>query len=336
MRATCIRVLVAAALQFFALDASADPTSACTIEGTTSPTPGSELFQGSTGGAPLAKFTGVPLALALSEFAFAPASRLRVETGGGGKPYVRVTGFVTPAAFRFFAKEPVSLVGGQVWLTKGMEIFPRGVQGAEIEFEHAVLGTRSGEGAPTKLKGKVPCGAVVLAPIALESVEPPKGARWYHMKTGSLKLHDRPQGSPVLELKMDDDARKVFWSTEARAGWVHVVAPGDVTLDGWVRGNELEAQVHGEVIEMSSLAPKPLASPTLALAEPPKVLTAVIALPITAKPAAGAALLGAVEPGATFHAMDVSTEWTSVVPTDLAVMPVDGAGFWVKTSALPK
>ncbi|MBM4374149.1 MAG: hypothetical protein FJ095_03620 [Deltaproteobacteria bacterium] len=336
MRATSIRTGLAVASLLAASEAFAEGAAPCVIEGVTSPAPNTELFLEAAGGAPHAKFTGVLLRVKLVEPTFAPGSRLKVETGDGTKPYLRVNGHATPSAFRFFAKEAVSLVGGQVWLTKGVEIQPKAAASGEVEFEHAVLGTRAADGAPTKLRGKLPCAAVGLAPIALEATEPPKGARWYHMKTGGLKLFDRAQGAQVLELKMDDDARKVFWSTEVRAGWVHVVSPGDVTLDGWVRMNELEPQIHGELIDMNALAPKPLASPTLALAEPPKVLTAVIALPIASKPAAGAAPLGLVEPGATFHAMDVSTEWTSVVPTDLALMPLDGNGFWVKTSTLPR
>jgi hypothetical protein len=114
------------------------------------------------------------------------------------------------------------------------------------------------------------------------------------------------------------------------------MAPGDITLDGWVRTSELEPLFHGEVFDMSALEPAPFASPTLALAEPPKTLTATAELPLSAKADATAASLGAVPVGATFYAMEVSTSWTSVVPTDLAIMPVDGAGFWVKTASLPK
>jgi hypothetical protein len=336
MGATSIRTGIAVASLLVAADAFAEGAAPCTIEGTTSPAANSELFVEPSGGAPHAKFTGVSLGVRLVEPTFAAGTRVKVETGDGKKPYLRVTGHASPSAFRFFAKEAVSLVGGQVWLTKGMEIQPKSVVAGEVEFEHALLGTRGADGGPTRLRGKLPCASVALAPFALEAVEPPKGARWYHMKTGGLKLFDRAQGTQVLELKMDEDARKVFWSNEVRAGWVHVVSPGDVTLDGWVRMNELEPQIHGEVVDMNALAPKPLASPTLALAEPPKVLTAIIGLPLSAKPAAGAASLGVMEAGATFHAMDVSTEWTSVVPTDLALMPLDGMGFWVKTSALPR
>ena len=72
------------------------------------------------------------------------------------------------------------------------------------------------------------------------------------------------------------------------------------------------------------------------VSEPPKVLTSTTALPILAKADAAGLALGSVDVGATFFAMDVSTAWTSVVPTDLAIMPTDGSGFWVKTSTLPK
>ena len=318
-------------------EVAAGEAAACTLSDTTSPVPNAELYTAVSGGAPIAKFTGVLLAVRVSAFVSQLAgSRVRVETGDSKKPYLRIGGFTSPSSFRYFARENLAIVPGHVWLTKGLEFTPRGAKGAELEFEHAVLGTRTSDGGPLKLRASVPCGAVALLPPSMDSAEAPKGARWYHMKTDSVTIHDEARGKSVLELRMDADVRKVFWSTQTRADWVHVMAPGDVMIDGWVRAAELEPLIHAEVFDMNSLAPTPLVAPGLALAEPPKVLTSTTALPILAKADAAGLALGSVDVGATFFAMDVSTAWTSVVPTDLAIMPTDGSGFWVKTSTLPK
>ena len=343
-RVTCLRVAWSFAMGLIAVDAAAESPAVsplesvgtCTVRGTTSPKANAELYATSNGGAPIAKFTGVPLSLSVSAFPASPQGRARIETGSDSQPSLRLAGFTPTGTLRYFAKQAVPLVPGHVWLTKGLELRPLNASGDSLEFEHAVLGTRGQDGAPHTLRGKISCASVSLTPPTVEPAEAPKGVRWFHMKTDSVSLFDGPGGRPVLELRMDSEARKVFWSTDARNGWVHVLAPGDVTIDAWARASELEGLIHGEVFDMSSLEPAPLASPSLALAEPPKTLTATVELPILSKPEAAAPPLGVVSVGATFFAMDVSTVWTSVVPTDLAIMPIDGAGFWVKTSTLPK
>ncbi len=336
IRATSMGFSLAVASAWVAVAAAAEDPPACLVADTTSPAANAEFYGAASGGAPIATFTGVALPVRLSSFpATGSLLRLRVETGDGKKPSVRVAGYTPTTAFRYFAKVNVPIVPGHVWLTKGLELRLLGQKSGELEFEHAVLGTQASDTGGLKLRGSIPCAMVALAPSTVDAAEAPRGARWYHMRSEALHLYDSVRGQVVLELKMEPQVRKVFWSTETRADWVHVMAPGDITIDGWVRQTELEGLIHGEVFDMNSLEPVPLRSPTLALAVTPKTLTATSELVIASKAEAAAPPLGAVEVGATFFAMDVSTLWTSIVPTGLAIMPVDGAGFWVKTSSLP-
>jgi hypothetical protein len=317
--------------------APAQTTNRCAIADATVPTAGSELFSQDSGGTAIAKFTGALISLQLDRFPNDPSTRrVQVTTGDGKMPYLRIKGWAPGSSFRYFAKQSVALVPNHVWLTKGLELRVVAVKDDVLEIEHAVLGTRGSDGAPMKLKGSIACGSVALAPPSIDRVEPPKSARMFHMKKDELALYDKPQGEVVFTLKMDEHARKLFWSTEMRAGWARVTSPGDVIIDAWARTSDLEPLVRGEVFDMSSLEPRPLAPKTLALQEPPAVLTASSELSISAKAEASAPAIGLIEAGARFYAMEVSTQWTSVVPTDLAVMPVDGGGFWVKTSTLPK
>jgi hypothetical protein len=340
MRATSFRLLTLLGFGITtAAEARAESSPSCVLQDVTAPAANTEFFASASGGSATAKFTGASLALRMSELPadFASGARARVETGDGKTPSIRVKGWASPNAFRYFAREHVPLAGVHGRLTKGLEIVPLAVREGALEFEHTILGTRGADGGPMKLRGSLPCSAVALAPPGVDAAEPPKGARWYHMRVATLRLFDKPQGNQVLEMRMDANAARIFWSSEPpRAGWLHVISPGDVTLDGWVKQVELETQPFAEVIDMQLLAPRPLASPNLALAEPPKTMTATVELPILSKAETGAAPLGVVEVGATFYGMDVSTEWTSVVPTSLALMPVDGAGFWVKSASLPK
>ncbi|MBM4359301.1 MAG: hypothetical protein FJ096_14460 [Deltaproteobacteria bacterium] len=334
-----IRLLTLSVVLSTAAELHAEEPLPCAIQDTTAPAKEAEFFGAASGGSAVAKFTGVTLGLKLSEFPAelgAPA-RVRVETGDSKTPSIRVKGWANPGSFRYFARESVSLVGTQVRLTKGLEIVPLGMQNGNLTFEHPVLGTRGEDGNPVKLRGSIPCSKVALAPPGVDAADAPRGVRWYHMRASSLRVFDKPQGTQVVELRMDGHNGKVFFSADLpRSGWLYVTSPGDVTITGWIRSGDVELQPYAEVVNMQLLEPPPLRSPSLALAEPPKTLTATVELPILSKAEAGAPPLGVVEVGATIHGMDVSTEWTSVIPTSLAIMPVDGAGFWVKTASLPK
>lgn len=339
MRSTPILLFVPIVCFVGQAELRAEDAAPCKLRNVTSPAAKSELFLSSEGGSAIAKFTGGSLAVELSEFPaeLAEGARIKVATADGQAPAVRLEGWVAAKAFRYFANEAVSLVGPQVRLTKGMELFPLKSASGGLEFEHAMLGSRDAEGAPLKLRGTIPCSAVVLAPPGIEAAEPPSNATWYHSRSTLLQLFDRPHGIKVVDLRLDSNAGKVFWSAESpRSGWLHVVAPGDVTLDGWVRAAEMEKQPYAELIDLAQLGPRQLSAPSLALAEPPKTLTATADLPLFAKAEDGAASLGMIETGATFFEMEASRGWSSIVPTNLAVMPVDGAGFWVKTASLPK
>ncbi len=330
-----MRIAATALVLLCAGEAAAQTANRCAITDTTAPAAGSELFPQASGGSAVAKLTGAMIGLRLTQFSSA-GGRVHVATGDGKTPYVRVEGFADTRAFRFFARRSIPLVASHVWLTKGLELTVTAVKDDELEIQHSVLGTRGSDGSPQKLTGRIACSNVGLAPPGLDPADAPAGARMFHMKNNDVTLYNDAGGDVVFTLHMDGEARKVFWSTESRAGFVHVSSPGDITIDAWVRPTDLETLTHGEVFDMSSLEPTPLAPKKLALSEPPTMLTAGGELPILAKAAAGAAQIGVVESGARFYTMEVSTEWTSVIPSDLAIMPIDGGGLWVKTSTLPK
>jgi hypothetical protein len=316
--------------------ASAAAQSRCTIADTTVPAAGTELFTAATGGTAIAKFMGSNLGVRLSDLPADLANgRVRVKTGDGRTPYLRVEGFAAAKAFRLFARQSIALIPRHVWLTKGLELDVSAVKDDQLEITHKILGTRGDDGSPQKLTGRIACSVVGLHPPGMDAVDSPQGARLFHMRNDEISLYDSAQGSILITLKLGE-ARKVFWSTEASGGYVHVNAPGDITIDAWVRASDLEPLVHGEVFDMSSLEPRPLKSKTLALQSAPTMLTAASELSMSAKAEASAPGIGVVETGARFYTMEVSTQWTSVIPSDLAIMPVDGGGFWVKTSTLPK
>src|SRR5690606_17327071 len=73
-------------------------------------------------------------------------------------------------------------------------------------------------------------------------------ARGYLMKRSSIDLYGEPKaGDVIFSLKMIEGSAQLFWSTESRGGFVHVVSRGDITVDAWAKWSDLEALKKGEM-----------------------------------------------------------------------------------------
>ena len=302
----------------------------CVIGGTTAVRADTEIFDQQTAGAAVAKLTGGALPLTLSHFPKSMQGRLRLATSRG-KSAVRIEGWVEADRMRFIAERDLPLVGGHVWLTGGMQVELVGASPAGFTLRHTIVGSDG-----QALEGPIPCDAVSLELVPVTAAEPPKNARNYQMKGDTLDLYDRAGGQVVFTLRMAEGARKVFWSTEARGGFLHVMSRGDITIDAWARASDLSYLRHAELFDLTALAPKPLPEPRLALSDPPDILTATADMPIHPLPQNAKTPVGAVEAGARFYPLEQSGDWTNVMPEGLAVLPADGRGFWVRTAGLPK
>jgi len=301
---------------------------ACVVAGTTPVPADTMIFDQRKGGQAIAKLTGPSLPLRITEFPDPFQGRLALETSRGAKA-LRIEGWVDSAKLRLFARRDIPLVGRHVWLTKGMPVTVKRARAMGFEIEHDILGSDQ------KLSATAPCGAVQLEFPTITSPAPPRRARTYQMKKAQLELFDGPGGDRVFTLKMEEDTRKVFWSTELRGGYVHVLSRADVTIDAWARASDLTYLHHAELFDLEAIAPKPLSSPTLALQDAPTPLVAIKALPIHRKAENGEPI-GEVETGADFYPMEQSGDWTNIMPVGLAVLPPDDGGFWVRTAGLPK
>lgn len=301
----------------------------CIVEGTTPVPANTMVFGQQKGGQAIAKLTGPSLPLRITSFPEPFAGRMALETSRGSKQ-LRIEGWVESSKIRLFAKQDIPLVGTHIWLTKGMPLEVTHARAAGFEITHDILGSDG-----QSVTGTAACGAVQLEFPTFTSPEPPRGARTFQMKKDQLELYAEPGGDRVFTLKMESDTRKVFWSTEVRAGYAHVLSRADITIDAWARLSDLSYLRHAELFDLEAIAPKPLASPTLAIQDPPTPLVAIKALPIHRKAENGTPI-GEVEVGAKFYPMEQSGDWTNVMPVGLAVLPPDDGGFWVRTAGLPK
>jgi hypothetical protein len=284
------------------------------------------------GGTVVAEFTGGEIAFSLSHFSTSDkkARRVRVRTSAGS-PEVRLEGWSDLDAFPLYAARDLAAVGNQLWISKSIQLTLVGSSGKELEVAYKILGSDQ-----QWLRKKVPCDAVTLQPPSVEASEIPKRARTYQMKKGAIELYDAPNGDVVYTLRMDGEARKPFWSSESRGGFVHVITRGDVTIDAWARWRDLEPLRRGEVFDQSVPRPSPRRAKKLAMQDPPASVKAPADLPIHAQAKNAAEPIGWVEAGASFYPMERAHGWTNIVPTTLGVLPPDGAGFWVRSSGFEK
>ncbi|RLB53462.1 MAG: hypothetical protein DRI90_21125 [Deltaproteobacteria bacterium] len=302
----------------------------CVVTGESAVKANTEVYNAKSGGAAIAKLTGAKVPLAVSQLGpSAAGGRLQVSTS---KPtgYLRVDGWASRDAFRFFAARDLPVAGVHVWISQGQQVAISDAKGGKLQVAHQLLGSTD-----QQVRSTVTCDAVTLSLPKIPAEEAPERAKTYQSKTNQIDLYDQPRGEVVFTLQMDEDVRKVFWSTEARAGFIHVVSRGDVTIDAWVRWRDVTALRHAELFDPSYVAPKPWPIKTLAIKDPPAVRVATSALPIHRKPENSPTPIGSVESGARFYAMEQSGDWTNVLPANLGLLPA-GGGFWVRTAGLPK
>jgi hypothetical protein len=302
----------------------------CQVQGTTPVKADTLVFDRGSGGTAHAKLTGSKLPLSITHFPNPLKGRVRISTSHGTKS-LRIDGWVDRGAIRYFAAADLPVIGHNIWISKGQELKITGASLKGFTVEHKVLGSTD-----KPLSVNVGCDAVSLAFPAADASEPPERARTYQMKKDSIDLYDKPRGDVIYTLQMDENTRKVFWSSEARGGYLHLISRADITIDAWAKYGTVTYLRHAELFDLAAVAPKPFKSRKLAIKDPPDVVIVSNEVPIHAKPENSPSSIGWLEPGARIYPMEVSGDWTNVMPESLAVLPPDGGGFWVRTSGLPK
>ncbi len=302
----------------------------CVVAGSEPVGKGVQIFDAPSGGRVIGSFSGTFAALRLSEFPADPtAGRARVSTSLGSGS-VRLDGWVAPASIPVYTARDLSVMGGHVWISTAQKI--RLVQAAagSLTGELTILGT-----AGQTTKASAPCDAFTLQRGTPSAMEVPGNGRGYLMKTTSIDLFDAPNGNAVFALQMNEGSAQLFWSTESRAGFVHVKARADLTLDAWVRLRDLEPLKKGEMMDQFVPPTTAIQGAQLALDPPPRVVRATKEIPIRLQRDAKSAPVGAVEVDAEIYVLQTMTGWSSVLPRSLALTAPDDAAFWIPSSEVP-
>lgn len=312
--------------------ATASP--ACVLAGTEPVPKGLQIFDAPSGGRVIGSFSGAFASLRLSELPADPAAgRARVSTSlgsGSGSGSVRLDGWVAPATIPVYTARDLSVMGGHVWISTAQKIKLVRAAAGSLTGEVTLLGT---DGQTAKASG--PCDAFTLQRGTPTAMEVPGNGRGYLMKTTSLELFDAPNGNAVFSLQMNEGSAQLFWSIESRAGFVHVKARSDLTLDAWARFRDLEPLKKGEMMDQFVPPTTTIQGAQLALDPPPRVVRATKEIPIRLRRDAKDAPVGAVEVGAEIYVLQTMTGWSGILPKSLALTAPDDGGFWIPSSEVP-
>jgi hypothetical protein len=303
----------------------------CVLKGSYPLPKATPIFDAASGGRLVASFTGAYAPLELSEIpsdAVNGRAWLRTTSGSGS---FRIEGYVATSAVSVFTTRDVSVSGGYVWISSAQRV--KLVQGgtSTLTAERVLLGTNA-----QTVRGSAPCDAFSLQPSAPTAMEVPGNGRGYLSKGGSLSLFDAPNGSEVFTLRMSEAATQLFWSTEARAGYVHVKSRADVTLDAWAKQKDLEPLKKGEMMDQLLPSATKVDAAQLAIDKAPRLVQATREIAVRFRRDEKEKPIGVIEPGAEVYVMETMAGWVNVLPKSLSVMPGDDGGFWIPVGDVPK
>jgi hypothetical protein len=182
------------------------------------------------------------------------------------------------------------------------------------------------------VRANVPCDALALQHGTPSAMEVPGNGRGYLTKGTGIELFDEPGGTVLMTLKVMEGAQQLFWSTESRAGFVHVKGRGNLTIDAWARAGSLEPLKKGEMMDQFIPPTTAVAGTQLALDKPPRVVQATREVPLRAHRDDKEKPIGAIEAGAEFYVMETMLGWVNVLPKNLGLTPADDGGFWIPAS----
>jgi hypothetical protein len=303
----------------------------CKVRGTAPVRKGAQLYDAASGGRTIATFTGALVPMTLTAIPADPASgRARLSTSEGA-PALRVDGYVAPADIPVFTTRDIPVISGHVWISSAQKVKLVAATADSLRAELSISGS-DGQTA----KATAPCDAFSLQRGTPVKMDVPGSARGYLMKTSSIELYDRPGGDVIFMLRMLEGTAQLFWSTEAKSGFVHLMSRGDLTIDAWARLKDLEPLKKGEMMDQYIPPTTAVAGAQLALDKPPPIVKASKSVPVRARRDEKEKPIGEIEAGAEVYLLETVAGWTNVLPKALGMTPPDEGGFWIPSSEAPK
>lgn len=306
---------------------SSSRISGCVLRGMADPRINANIEDRS--GRVIARFSGAPTALVLSQFPTDRGGRVRVETGTGTGSF-RVRGFTPVRELPLHTTVNVPVIAGHVWIAANRDVSFLASARGRIRIEKQL----SSPFAQT-FSTWASCNALALASTPPSVAIPPGEARAYAFKGTTLELFDEPEGKLLISLRRAPDSEgALFFGTDESPGWLRVLHQGHVLVDAWARARDLIALPRGET--MDQLEPHRISrNPArLAVQGEPRIVRSLEEVPLRAAAKEAEAPIGVVERGTETYVLEIVAGWASVMPKALNVVPAPDGQFWVKASEL--
>jgi hypothetical protein len=306
--------------------------SQCTLKGSQPLAKGTQLYDAASGGRLLAEFSGAIVPLQLSEIPADPTTgRAKVATSNGSAN-VRLEGYVATTAFTVYAAKDLPIAAGHVWISDGQKVKLTKAQQSQLTGEITIAGSQS-----QVVKGTAGCDSFALERGTVTTFTVPGNGRGFQMKSSSLDLYDDANGTSVFTLNMLEGTGQLFWSTESKAGFVHLQMRGDITVDAWAKWSGVNPLKKGEMMDQANTGTTSVVNgATLVLDKPPPVLKAHKDIPIRARRDEKEKPIGVIEKDAEFYVTESIVGWANILPKHLGMTSPAEGGFWILSSDVPK
>jgi hypothetical protein len=281
-------------------------------------------------GQPIARFSGAPTPLVVSDFPSDSQGKLRVETGFGAG-FFRIRGFVDPGQLSLFTATNVTVTPGHIWIASNRAVTLVGALAGRLRVEK-----RLSTPLQQTFRGAGACSAFSLEEGTPAGFTPAGDARGYALRRDSLDLYaDASTEHPITTLRRSPSVDAVlFFSNEQQAGFVHLEYHGEVLIDGWAKASALSALPAGEILDQLAPGTGRHSTPQMAFQNQPKLVRPSRDVPLRRAAKESEPTIGVIEPGAETYVLDQVAGWASVLPKSMNVLPATDGQFWAKSSDL--
>jgi hypothetical protein len=310
-------------------DAQGVRTVRCEIHGSAVMPKDAVIWDAAHGGTAIASFAGQPVGIAAYEVATQSGGRAKIRTSGG----VEVEGWIVAAELPVFASDQVPVVAGHVWIGRGQPLV----------LAFAVAGTPEQLLVDARLDGQVvqtfrvaaPCSALTLDRIDRPGWDVPGTGRGYVPRRRQLDLYGEPGGTSVLTVHpREAETSMLMFSTETRAGFVHVIFHDEIVVDAWARETDLIALKPGETMDLPARPARATGAARLSVSGSPPIVRVARDTQIRLTPQSSSRPVGGVAPGTELFVIDTVLGWSSVLPRALNLLPPTGRSFWVRATEI--
>lgn len=305
--------------------------STCTLKGSQPLAKGTQIHDAVKDGRVIAELTGAVVPLQMSEIPNDPTQGRAKLVTSNGVATVRLEGYVAPSSVVVYSAKDIPVAAGHVWISDGQKIKLTKAQTSQLTAEMTIAGSQS-----QTTKGTAGCDSFALEKGTVTTFQVPGNGRGYQMKSTSLELFDDANGASIFTLNMLEGTGQLFWSTESKAGFVHLQMRGDITVDAWAKWSALTPLKKGEMMDQAIPSQTVITGASLSLDKAPPLLKATKDIPIRARRDEKEKAIGVVETGAEFYVTETVTGWANILPKHLGMTPPADGGFWVPSGDVPK